>query len=97
MKKIDPKVDSIATYRITVQGTLGEQWSANVHGLVIRDKKTADDELPVTVLTGPLPNQDALKQVLNGLYDQRLPYLSLEYLEEEESQSWQAHNDEDYL
>ena len=87
----------MATYRIRVQGELGEEWSAYLHSLVISTEATDSDELPVTILTGQLPDQDALRRVINNLYDQRLPLLSLEYLEEDETQSWQALNDEGYL
>ena len=91
------QVESMATYRIRVQGELGEEWSARLHGLVIRSEATDDDELPVTILTGQLPDQEVLRQVLNTLYDQRLPLLSLEYLEEDETQNWQRLNDKDHL
>ena len=97
MKQKDLQVDTMASYRIKVQGALDEEWSARLHGLVIRSEATDDDELPVTILTGQLPDQEALRQILNTLYDQRLPLLSLEYLEEDEAQGWQALNDEDYL
>ena len=97
MKQKGLHVDTMASYRIKVQGALGEEWSAHLHGLVIRAEATNDDELPVTTLTGQLPDQDALRQVLNRLYDQRLSLLSLEYLEDDETESWRALNNEDYL
>jgi len=97
MKEKGLQVDSMTTYRIKVQGALGDEWSAHLQGLVIQAEATNDDELPVTVLTGQLPDQEALRQVLNTLYDQRLPLLSLEYLEEDETQSWMTLNGEDYL
>jgi hypothetical protein len=91
------QVESMATYRIRVQGELGEEWSARLHNLVISAEATDTDELPVTILTGQLPDQDGLRQVVNTLYDQRLPLLSLEYLEEDETQNWQRLNDKDHL
>ena len=97
MKKKALQVDMIATYRIKVQGVLGEEWSARLYGLVIGTEATDDDELPVTILTGQLPDQVALKHVLNTLYNQRHPLLSLEYLEEDKIQSWRVLNDENYL
>ena len=87
----------MASYRIKVQGALDEEWSARLHGLVIRSEATDDDELPVTILSGQLADQGALRQLLNTLYDQRLPLLSLEYLEKDETQSWQELDDEDIL
>ena len=87
----------MATYRIEVQGALDEEWSARLHGLVIRSEATDDDELPVTILTGQLPDQEVLRQVLNTQYDQRLSLLSLEYLEDDESEGWRALSNEDNL
>ena len=97
MKKKGLQIDTMATYRIKIQGALGEEWSAHLYGLVIRTETMDEDELPVTTLTGQLPDQDALEQILNALYNQRLPLLSLEYLEEDETERWRALNDEDYL
>jgi hypothetical protein len=97
MKDEGFQVDMTATYRIRVQGALDEEWSARLYGLVILAEATADDELPVTILAGQLPDQDALRQVLNTLYDQRHPLLSVEALEDDETQSWRKFNDEDYL
>ena len=91
------QVESMATYRIRVQGELGEEWSVRFHNLVISVEATDTDELPVTILTGQLPDQDGLRQVVNTLYDQRLPLLSLEYLEEDETQNWQRLIDKDHL
>ena len=97
MNKKGLQIDTMATYRIRIQGALGEEWSAHLYGLDISAEAADDDELPVTILTGQLPDQDALKQVLNALYNQRLPLLSLEYQEEDETESWRDLNDEDYL
>ena len=97
MKKKGLQKDTMATYRIKIQGALDEEWSAHLYGLDIRTEAADGDELPVTILTGTLPDQAALKQVLNTLYNQRHPFLSLEYLEEDETESWQVLNDEEYL
>jgi hypothetical protein len=97
MNKKGLQIDNMATYRIKIQGALGEEWSADLYGLTISTAAADDDQLPVTLLTGQLPDQDALKQVLNALYNQRLPLLSLEYLENDDAESWRALNDEDYL
>jgi len=67
MKQKGLHVDTMASYRIKVQGALDEEWSARLHGLAICSEATDDDELPVTILTGQLADQDALRQVLNTL------------------------------
>ena len=97
MKKKGLQIDTMAIYRIKIQGALDEEWSAHLQGLTISSTAADEDQLPVTLLTGQLPDQDALEQVLNALYNQRLPLLSLEYLEEDETESWRNLNDEDYL
>jgi len=97
MKQKNLHVDTMASYRIKVQGALDKEWSARLHGLVVRSEVTDDDELPVTILTGQLPDQEALRQVLNTLYDQRLSLLSIEYLEDDETESWRVLGNEDYF
>jgi hypothetical protein len=97
MKKKGLQIDMMAIYRIRIQGALGEDWSAHSYGLDISTAAADDDELPVTLLTGQLPDQDALQQILNALYNQRLPLLSLEYLEDDETESWHELNNQDFL
>ena len=97
MKDKDLQINNMATFRIRVQGVLGEEWSARLRGLTILPEQTADDELPVSELTGQLRDQDELSEVLNTLYTQRLPLLSVEYLEDDENQSWYPLDGEDYL
>ena len=87
----------MANYRIRVQGDLGEEWSESLYGLVISTEAAHEDELPVTILTGQLADQEALRQVLNTLYDQRLSLLSIEYLEDDETESWRVLGNEDYF
>ena len=66
-----------ATYRIYVQGILGEQWSDRLGGLTITPVDPTS-ESPVTILSGRLLDQAALLGVLNLLYDMRLPLLAVE-------------------
>jgi hypothetical protein len=64
--------------------------------LALKSRATpADGKLSVTILTGQLPEQGNQKQVFNILHNQRYPLLSLEFLEEDESQNWRILNDED--
>ena len=71
-----------AFYHIRVQGQLDECWSDYCGGLTIRVEKEAGKS-PVTVLTGQVLDQAALFGVLNFLYDNRLPLLSVEWVAEE--------------
>lgn len=60
-----------------MQGQLDESWSDYCGGLAIRAERESDEN-PVTVLTGQVLDQAALFGVLNFLYDNRLPLLSVE-------------------
>ncbi|MEM7132657.1 MAG: hypothetical protein AAF702_40520 [Chloroflexota bacterium] len=68
-----------ATYRIYVQGTLGNQWADYFGGLAIAQTSTPTSG--VTVLTGRLADQAALLGVLNHLYGLGLPLIGVEWLE----------------
>jgi hypothetical protein len=75
------KLETPATYRIRVQGKLDESWFDRLGNLAITPE-TEEDNLPVTILVGHLPDQAALSGVLNTLYEMHLPLLSVENLDE---------------
>jgi hypothetical protein len=69
-------------YVIRVAGGLDAQWSDRLGGLTIAESGTAgDDAAPIVELTGWLADQAALYGVLNTLYDNRYPLLSVQYLD----------------
>lgn len=72
------RLDQTASYHIRVQGMFPARWRDYIQGMdiIVED----DEECPVTMLTGRLPDQAALLGVLNFLYNQRLPLLSVECL-----------------
>jgi hypothetical protein len=72
-------LDKPATYRISVQGYLSEKRSDYLQGMTITSQSDEENH-PVTVLTGPLLDQSALLSVLNGLYNYRLPLISVELI-----------------
>lgn len=71
------RTDMPATYRICVQGILGKRWSDRLGGVSITTTDRAN-EAPVTILSGQMADQAALSGVLNTLHDLRLPLLSVE-------------------
>ena len=75
------KIETPATYRIRVQGSLDQSLSDQLSGMAITQAETSD-KLPVTILIGHLKDQAALAGVLNTLYELRLPLLSVENLDE---------------
>ena len=60
-------LDKAATYRITVQGIVPENWVNRLGGLQIAEVSPTQ-----TTLEGRLPDQAALKGVLDTLYELRL-------------------------
>jgi len=63
-------------YRITVYGKVDQSWSEWFGGLkltAVVDK----DGVPITRLTGTLPDQGALRGILNKLWDLNLTLLSV--------------------
>jgi hypothetical protein len=68
-------------YVIRVAGGLDTKWSDRLGGLtIVESGTTGDDAVPIVELTGWLADQAALYGVLNTLYDNRYPLLSVQYL-----------------
>jgi hypothetical protein len=63
-------------YRIRVQGKLDPRWSEWLASMSIVPDRPVD-ERPAVVLTGPLPDQAALRGVLNRLWDLNLDVVSV--------------------
>ena len=74
-------IDTPATYCIKIQGCLEEIWSDRLGGMQITMNIQVYQD-PVTTLVGQLKDQSDLIGVLNGLYELRMPLLSLELLPE---------------
>ena len=67
-------------YVIRVAGGLDTEWSDRLGGLtIVESETTGDDAVPIVELTGWLADQAALYGVLNTLYDNRYPLLSVQY------------------
>ena len=64
------------TYRIRVHGKLDPRWSEWLASMSIVPDRTSDGR-PTVVLTGPLPDQAALRGVLNRLWDLNLDVISV--------------------
>ncbi len=68
--------DRPRTYRIIVEGGLDESWSSWLSGMAVSVERTGGGVL-VTVLTGPVVDQPALRGILNRLWDLNLTLLSV--------------------
>jgi len=76
-----PTMKEPAIYRIRVRGHLDAKWSDRLEAMNITETQNTDghDE---SILVGRLADQAALAGVLNTLYEQHLPVLSVDCLEE---------------
>ena len=63
------------TYEIRVEGEIPSRWSEWFEGLAIRQEAGANG--PVTVLSGPLPDQPALHGLLAKIRDFNLTLISV--------------------
>lgn len=75
-------IDSSATYSIKVQGCLEDIWSDRLAGMKITMNIQVYQD-PITTLWGPIKDQSELIGVLNGLYELRMPILSVDIVPEE--------------
>ncbi len=79
------RLETPSTYRIRVQGRVDSSWADRLGGMTVTED-ASDDQAAVTILEGHLPDQAALSGVLNTLYEMHLPLLSVENLDEKQSQ-----------
>ena len=63
-------------YQVRVQGWIGERWANWFDGMTMTYEGTKDN-LPVTVLTGPVVDQAALRSLLGKLWDLNLTVVSV--------------------
>ncbi|MGD1992850.1 MAG: hypothetical protein PVI59_06620 [Anaerolineae bacterium] len=64
------------TYEIRVEGWIGPRWASWFDGMdLVYDG--AEDASPVTVLTGPVEDQAALRGLLTQIWDLNLTVISL--------------------
>jgi hypothetical protein len=66
-------------YRIQVQGRVTPRWSDWFGGLTLTEDRDAGGR-PVTTLSGLVPDQAALRGILNKLWDLDLTLLAIERL-----------------
>ena len=70
-----------ATYRIVVQGTVGEDWRRRLGGMEVTKSSLESDE-PRTILEGRLLDQAALHGLLETLYALHLAILQVTKLDD---------------
>jgi hypothetical protein len=71
-----PPMTRPAAYRIKVQGTVEPRWSDRFSSLSLAvDLDSA--QTPLTTITGLVPDQAALRGILNQLWDMNLTLISV--------------------
>ncbi|MCD6388960.1 MAG: hypothetical protein J7L69_06075 [Desulfobulbaceae bacterium] len=75
------QIDDSATYRIRVQGYLEDVWSDRLADMTITIHNS-EGMAPESILIGKVRDQAELVNVLNGLYELRMPILALELIKE---------------
>lgn len=63
-------------YQIQVQGWISERWANWFDGMAMTYQGTEDDS-PITVLTGPVVDQAALRSLLIKIWDLNLTLISV--------------------
>jgi hypothetical protein len=69
-----------SVYQIRVQGWIGERWADWLDGVALTYEGTRDD-LPITILTGSIVDQAALRSLLSKIWDLNLTLISVTRLE----------------
>jgi hypothetical protein len=62
-------------YQIRVQGWIGERWANWFDGMMLIHKGTKDDS-PITILSGSVVDQAALRSLLCKIWDLNLTVIS---------------------
>ena len=67
-------------YRIKVRGWIGERWTNWFDGMTITHEG-AQNNSPITILTGPIIDQAALRSLLTRIWDLNLTLISATHVE----------------
>jgi hypothetical protein len=84
-------VTESSTYQIRVLGWIGRRWEQWFDELSVAAEKTGDGR-PITVLTGAVADQAALRGLLCKAWDLNLVLLSVTQLEPPPPSAQMAHN-----
>ena len=76
------KTSATTPYQIKVQGHLGVHWSDYFDPMTMKVESCVDGD-PITVLTGPVSDQAALRGILSRLWDMNLAVISVIRLKNE--------------
>jgi len=78
--------------QIRVQGWIGERWANWFDGMAMTYEGAGDDS-PITVLTGPVVDQAALRGLLTKIWDLNLALISVRRIEMDPGQEGEKTDD----
>jgi hypothetical protein len=76
----DRRQEKLSAYQIRVWGHLGEDWSHWFDGMAVA-VEDEDGPTPVTVLSGIVADQAALRGILSAIWDLNLTLISVNPIE----------------
>jgi len=79
-------------YQIRVQGWIGERWANWFDGITMTYEGTQDDS-PITILTGPVADQSALRGILTKIWDLNLTVISVNQVEMDSTSEGEKSNE----
>ena len=78
---MDHDTDAKQIYQIKISGRLDQRWMGWFDGMQISTEKTETGK-PITVLTGPVIDQVALRGLLTKIWDLNMELISVQRKEE---------------
>jgi hypothetical protein len=72
--------EEACVYQIRVEGRLDASWSTWLNGMTMACEAERGGQ-PITILTGPIADQSALRGTLNRIWDLNLIVVSVERLD----------------
>lgn len=83
-------MDELTIYKITIKGYLKENWAEWLSGMVIRIENLFDESNGTTITVG-VPDQAALRGILNKLWDLNLTLISVNLQKDEKNTTGETH------
>ena len=81
---MDNLVTQGSIYKITIKGRLQEKWASWLNGMIMSVENTVPGNNE-TIITVRIPDQAALRGILNKIWDLNLTIISLMFVEDNQT------------
>ena len=81
---MDNLVTQGSIYKITIKGRLQEKWASWLNGMIMSVENTVPGNIE-TIITVRIPDQAALRGILNKIWDLNLTIISLMFVEDNQA------------